>query len=288
MKILLIAGHGDGDSGAVALGYQEANLTREIVKYIQKYLSAYAETTIADTSRDWFTYLKTHTYNFRPYGYVLEVHFNSGANNPSGNGRTTGTEIYVTTQEQGITVEQDILKNMQAIGFTNRGVKRKNFSVISKIRAQGVSAALLELAFIDDKDDMDLYQAKKEEIGQAVADGIAEGFGLTKDEGGNGDMDYEALKAAIDDLSARVYALEHPMIYNYIDSNMPDWARPTIQKLVDKGFLKGDAVGELGLTYDMMRMFVVNDRAGLYGPDIDAETAEDTVAQDEDVEDSEE
>ena len=76
------------------------------------------------------------------------------------------------------------------------------------------------------------------------------------------------------------------MIYNYIDSNMPDWARPTIQKLVDKGFLKGDAVGELGLTYDMMRMFVVNDRAGLYGPDIDAETAEDTVAQDEDVEDS--
>ena len=135
---------------------------------------------------------------------------------------------------------------------------------------------------------MDLYQAKKEEIGQAVADGIAEGFGLTKDEGGNGDMDYEALKAAIDDLSARVYALEHPMIYNYIDSNMPDWARPTIQKLVDKGFLKGDAVGELGLTYDMMRMFVVNDRAGLYGPDIDAETAEDTVAQDEDVEDSEE
>lgn len=263
MKILLIAGHGAGDSGAIGMGYQEADLTREIVQYIQKYLSAYTDTVIADTSRDWFTYLKTHNYDFKPYGYVLEVHFNSGANNTSGNGKTTGSEIYVTTQEQGITVEQDILKNLEAIGFTNRGVKRKNFSVISKITAQGVSAALLELAFIDDKDDMALYQAKKEEIGQAVADGIAEGFGLTKDEGGAEEM--EALKAEIDALSARVYALEHPMIYNYIDENMPEWARPTIQKLVDKGFLKGNDNGELGLTDDMLRMFVVNDRAGLYG-----------------------
>lgn len=29
MKILLIAGHGDGDCGALGCGYEEANLTRE-------------------------------------------------------------------------------------------------------------------------------------------------------------------------------------------------------------------------------------------------------------------
>lgn len=55
------------------------------------------------------------------------------------------------------------------------------------------------------------------------------------------------------------------MIYNYIDDNMPAWARPTIQKLVDKGYLHGNDKGELELTFDMLRMFVVNDRAGLYG-----------------------
>ena len=54
------------------------------------------------------------------------------------------------------------------------------------------------------------------------------------------------------------------MIYNYIDKNMPEWARPTIQKLVDKGLLKGDENGELGLNDTMLKIFAVNDRAGLY------------------------
>jgi len=54
------------------------------------------------------------------------------------------------------------------------------------------------------------------------------------------------------------------MIYNYIDENMPDWAKPTIQKLIDKGALKGNEKGELMLTDVMLRIFVANDRMGLY------------------------
>jgi len=57
---------------------------------------------------------------------------------------------------------------------------------------------------------------------------------------------------------------ETEMIYNYIDENMPEWAKPTIQKLVDKGLLKGNEKGELGLNETMLKIFVVNDRAGLY------------------------
>ena len=57
---------------------------------------------------------------------------------------------------------------------------------------------------------------------------------------------------------------EDEMIYNYIDENMPEWARPTIQKLVDKGLLKGNEKGELGLNDTMLKIFVINDRAGLY------------------------
>ena len=67
---------------------------------------------------------------------------------------------------------------------------------------------------------------------------------------------YEELKAQIDKLA-------NPMIYNYIDENMPEWARPTIQKLVDKGILKGDGNG-LNLTDELLRMLVINDRAGIY------------------------
>ncbi len=54
------------------------------------------------------------------------------------------------------------------------------------------------------------------------------------------------------------------MIYNYMDENMPVWAKPTIQKLIDKGALKGNEKGELMLTDVMLRIFVANDRMGLY------------------------
>lgn len=51
--------------------------------------------------------------------------------------------------------------------------------------------------------------------------------------------------------------------YNTV-SEMPLWARDTIQKLINKGFLQGTGEG-LGLTNDMIRMLVILDRAGVFG-----------------------
>jgi N-acetylmuramoyl-L-alanine amidase CwlA len=45
----------------------------------------------------------------------------------------------------------------------------------------------------------------------------------------------------------------------------PAWAQNTVQRLVNKGFLQGDENGRLGLTEDLMRVLVINDRAHLYG-----------------------
>ena len=53
--------------------------------------------------------------------------------------------------------------------------------------------------------------------------------------------------------------------YDYIDANMPDWARATVVKLYNKGYIRGDAYGRLRLTEEDLRYFVVNDRAGIYG-----------------------
>lgn len=53
--------------------------------------------------------------------------------------------------------------------------------------------------------------------------------------------------------------------YDYIDENMPDWARETISKLVAKGYIVGDVYGRLRLTEEDLRYYVVNDRAGIYG-----------------------
>ena len=81
---------------------------------------------------------------------------------------------------------------------------------------------------------------------------------------------YEEIKALLEvqaneirAIAQAVAELSNPMIYKFVDDNMPVWARPTIEKLVSKGYLQGDDNG-LGLTDEMLRIFVVNDRAGLY------------------------
>ena len=65
---------------------------------------------------------------------------------------------------------------------------------------------------------------------------------------------YEELKNEISQLTETVKILatelnnvKHPMIYNYIDDNMPEWAREAVKWAVDNGILKGD---ESGLNLD--------------------------------------
>ena len=97
-----------------------------------------------------------------------------------GDGKTTGTEIYVTTAEKTVGVETKIVQAIAAFGLKNRGVKRTNFTVIYRAKAAGVSSALLETCFIDDKDDMTIYSSKKAQIAEAIANAIASQFGLKK------------------------------------------------------------------------------------------------------------
>jgi N-acetylmuramoyl-L-alanine amidase len=180
VKILLIAGHGQGDAGAIGCGYCEADLTREFVSLVKDKLSAYATVEVADMSVNWFNNkakLPTDGVD-----YALEVHFNACVNDAKGNGSTTGTEIYVTTREKGTTVEENIVAGMASFGLKNRGVKRKNWSVINHCKSRGISSALLEVCFIDDADDMLIYTAKKHDMADAVTNAIARGFGLKKQE----------------------------------------------------------------------------------------------------------
>lgn len=183
MKILLISGHGAGDPGAVSQFGKEADETIYMVEEIKKTLSAYAQVDLYPTERNAYKDAKAGklAVDFGNYGYVLEVHFNSGAADLKGNGRTTGTEIYVTTAEKTVGVETKIVQSIAALGFKNRGVKRTNFTVIYRAKAAGVSSALLEVCFIDDKDDMSVYAAKKKKIAAAVANAIAVQFGLMED-----------------------------------------------------------------------------------------------------------
>lgn len=52
-------------------------------------------------------------------------------------------------------------------------------------------------------------------------------------------------------------------VYNRVEE-CPEWAKNTVQRLVNKGFLQGDDKGKLALSTDLLRLLVINDRAHLY------------------------
>ena len=72
-----------------------------------------------------------------------------------------------------------------------------------------------------------------------------------------------ALKKEVAELTKR-FEESQPMIYDYIDKNMPEWAHTAVKTAVDKGIIKGDEYGKLGLTYSDLRSIVREYRLGLY------------------------
>ena len=58
MKILLIAGHGNGDPGACACGLKEADLTREVAAALLPKLKTYADVDLFDTSKNMYAILQ--------------------------------------------------------------------------------------------------------------------------------------------------------------------------------------------------------------------------------------
>lgn len=74
-----------------------------------------------------------------------------------------------------------------------------------------------------------------------------------------------AEKKEFDALVKRVDALEGQAMPKWSKTReMPDWMKPTIEKLVSKGLLKGNENGSLEMSYALGRMFVVLDRAGVF------------------------
>lgn len=187
MNILLIAGHGGTpyDPGACGCGYTEAVETRRLATAVAPMLRKYGfNVTMYDQSNDAYKVLRSGgSLPLFGIGYVLEIHLNAGVSDKDGNGATTGTEVLVHTAESGVSVEQAICRRISALGFKNRGVKRReNLQVMNTVHRAGISHALVETCFIDDADDMKLYKEKFYDIARAIADGIAEGFGKTVEE----------------------------------------------------------------------------------------------------------
>ena len=99
----------------------------------------------------------------------VSIHFNAAANDPSGDGKTTGTEVLVYSgTSKATTYAAAICARIADLGFQSRGVReRPDLYVLKRTKAP---ALLVECCFVDDADDVAIYDA--DAMATAIVQGI--------------------------------------------------------------------------------------------------------------------
>ena len=178
-SIMLDAGHGGRDPGAVYNGRQEKDDTLDLVLAIGEILQnngidvEYTRTTDVYES----PYQKAMEANEAGVDFFVSIHRNSF---PRAN-EVTGVESLVYNKE-GIKYEmaQNINAQLETVGFVNLGVQaRPNLVVLRRTR---MPAVLVEVGFINSDVDNQLFDANFDDIAQAIADGILDTLNATHPE----------------------------------------------------------------------------------------------------------
>lgn len=179
MKIVLDAGHGGTDSGAVGNGLREKDLTLNIVKKIGDLLAEYEGVEVHYTrTDDRFLELSERAAiaNKLKADLFLSVHINAGGG--------TGFESYVYNGNvsSATIAYQNVIHSeiMKAIGnVTDRGKKRANYAVL---RETNMPAILTENLFIDNTNDAGKLKSEQLllQIAHGHVEGLVKAFGLKK------------------------------------------------------------------------------------------------------------
>ncbi|MDE7436654.1 MAG: N-acetylmuramoyl-L-alanine amidase [Lachnospiraceae bacterium] len=176
MIINIHAGHNpDGKVACGAVGLlKESTEARKIKDEVIRQLQALGHTvydcTVSDgTSQNDVLQKIVAKCNAHTVDLDVSIHLNAGAGDKTGNGKTTGTEVYVYDHKsKAQDVAKRVCEKIAAMGYKNRGVKlRPELYVLNKTKAP---AMLVECCFVDDADDVALYDAGR--MAKAIAEGI--------------------------------------------------------------------------------------------------------------------
>lgn len=169
IKIMLDAGHGGSDPGAVYNGRQEKDDTLRLTMAVGEILQnrgidvEYTRTTDVYES----PYDKAMEGNRAGADYFVSIHRNSY---PTPN-TVSGVETLVY-DKSGIKYQmaQEINEQLEAVGFVNLGVtERPNLAVLRRTQ---MPAVLVEVGFINSDTDNRLFDQNFDAIAEGIADGI--------------------------------------------------------------------------------------------------------------------
>ncbi len=175
-KVTVHAGH--NPSGKIACGASdlldestEARwITRKVIKLLKKNGVKAVNCTVNDgTSQgDVLRKICAKCNAVADADLHISIHFNSGRNDKKGDGKTGGTEVWLTenVDDKG-DIAKRVCSQMAKLGFTNRGVKVT--SGLYFLNHTKAPAILIEVCFVDDKDDYMLYKADRLDVARAIA-----------------------------------------------------------------------------------------------------------------------
>lgn len=174
-KIVIDAGHGGSDPGAVYNGRQEKNDTLRLALAVGKILSDHGIDVSYTRTTDIYhsPYEKAMMGNNAGADLFISIHRNAAPQPNTG----TGIETLVYA-DQGIAARlaRNINQQLETTGFRNRGViERPELTVLKRTL---MPAVIVEAGFLNNNSDNQLFDAKLNQIAQAIADGILATLGL--------------------------------------------------------------------------------------------------------------
>lgn len=163
MRINLHSGHNpDGKKGCGAVGIIKEStenriVTAEIIRQLRGLKHEVFDCTVNNgvNAKDVLNKIIKKC-NANEVDLDISIHFNSGVNDYQGNHKTTGTEVYIYSKNsKAKEYAEKVVAEISALGYKNRGVKvNAQFYILKKSKAP---AMLIECCFVDDKDDVEIY-----------------------------------------------------------------------------------------------------------------------------------
>lgn len=173
-RLCLDYGHGGEDPGACYNGRKESNdvlsIGRAVALDIRRHDVTVDETRTSDTTVSLNN--RSAFENKNTYDYFISFHRN--AYKPE---KAEGVEVY-TCLNVGVKAKrlaQVVQKSLVSLGFTDRGIKEANYHVLRKTKAPAI---LIEIGFIDNSEDNNLFDSKKNEIIKAISKAILTELGI--------------------------------------------------------------------------------------------------------------
>lgn len=168
-KLYVIAGHGAGDPGVCANGYEEAERVRALAARLKALGGANVE--VLDTSRNWYADKGVSSLAIPKGAPLVELHAD-GVDDPGPHG---GHVIIYGGYEpdEYDKALADFIAGMFP-GRSDRIVKRTDLANPRRAAARGINYRLLECCFISNSDDIARFSAHIDD----VASGILGAFGI--------------------------------------------------------------------------------------------------------------